>query len=111
MHGRPNRAAFRYPQCSYPQRLTFYGFGQADLTGLCLYDLVPNLPEKWRESHRRSLAGEKQHLGEDVWLRADGGEQWVSSSVYPWRDPSGNIGGIIISPEDISQRKQFEQQL
>jgi PAS domain S-box-containing protein len=91
--------------------ITDYGFGHSDLTGICLYDLIPNLPEKWRESHRRSLAGEKQHLGEDVWIRADGTEQWVSSSVYPWRDPSGSIGGIIISAEDISQRKLNEQLL
>jgi PAS domain S-box-containing protein len=91
--------------------ITDYGFGRSDLTGLCLYDLIPNFPEKWRESHRRSLAGEKQHLGEDVWIRADGSEQWVSSAVYPWSDPRGNVGGIIISAEDISQRKQFEEQL
>jgi PAS domain S-box-containing protein len=90
---------------------TDYGFGHSDLTGLCLYDLIPGLPEKWRESHRRGLAGEKQHLGEDIWIRADGSEQWVSSAVYPWREPSGSIGGIIISAEDISQRKMNEQLL
>jgi PAS domain S-box-containing protein len=90
---------------------TDYGFGHSDLTGLCLYELIPNLPEKWRESHRRGLAGEKQHLGEDVWIRADGAEQWVSSAVYPWREPSGSVGGIIISAEDISQRKMNEQLL
>ncbi|HET6931653.1 MAG TPA: PAS domain S-box protein [Candidatus Acidoferrum sp.] len=91
--------------------ITDYGFGHSDLTGVCLYDLIPNLPEKWRESHRRGLAGEKQHLGEDVWMRADGSEQWVTSAVYPWSDPHGNVGGIIISAEDISERKQFEQRL
>ncbi len=85
--------------------ITDYGFGHSDLTGICLYDLIPNLPEKWRESHRRGLAGEKQHLGEDVWIRADGAEQWVSSSVYPWSDTQGNVGGIIISAEDISPPK------
>ena len=91
--------------------ITDYGFGHSDLTGLCLYDLIPNLPEKWRESHRRGLAGEKQHLGEDVWIRADGAEQWISSAVYPWSDHQGSVGGIIISAEDISQRKLNEQLL
>lgn len=90
---------------------TDYGFGHSDLAGLRLYDLIPGLPEKWRESHRRGLAGEKQHLGEDVWIRADGLEQWVTSAVYPWHDPQGNVGGIIIAAEDISRQKQFEQQL
>jgi len=90
---------------------TDYGFGHSDLTGLGLYDQIPHLPEKWKDTHRRGLEGEKQHLGEDIWIRADGAEQWVSSSVYPWRDPSGSIGGIIISAEDISQRKMNEQLL
>ena len=90
---------------------TDYGFGHADLTGLGLYDLIPNLPDKWKETHSRALAGEKQHLGEDIWVRGDGVQQWVTSSVYPWRDPQGNIGGIIIAAEDITQRKQAEVQL
>ncbi len=88
-----------------------YSFGHEDLAGVCLYDLIPNLPEKWRETHRRGLAGEKQHLGEDIWLRADGVRQWVTSAVYPWRDPQGNVGGIIISAEDVSQRKLAEAEL
>ncbi|HUL32508.1 MAG TPA: PAS domain S-box protein [Candidatus Eisenbacteria bacterium] len=88
-----------------------YGFGRTDLIGVRLYDLIPELPEKWRESHRRGLAGEKQHLGEDAWLRPDGTTLWVSSAVYPWRDPQGNIGGIIVAAEDISQRKRAEAEL
>jgi len=90
---------------------TDYGFGHSDLTGLLLYDLIPNLAEKWRESHRWGLAGQRQHLGEDIWIRADGVQQWVTSAVYPWRDPQGNVGGIITAAEDMTQRKQFEEQL
>ena len=88
--------------------LTDYGSGRSDLAGVCLYDAIPNLPEKWRDSHRRGLAGEKQHVDEDLWVRSDGSPQWVSWALHPWRDPQGNIGGIIIAAEDISQRKQAE---
>jgi len=35
----------------------------------------------------------------------------VTSAVYPWSDPQGTVGGIIISADDISQRKQFEREL
>jgi PAS domain S-box-containing protein len=91
--------------------ITNYGFGRTDLDGVCLYDGIPNIPEKWRESHRRGLAGEKQHLDEDEWIHADGTSQWVSWALHPWRDQSRNIGGIIISAEDISQRKLNQQLL
>jgi PAS domain S-box-containing protein len=88
-----------------------YGFGRPDLFGVCLYDAIPGLPEKWRDSHRRGLAGEKQHVDEDCWTRSDGTEQWVSWALHPWREPHGEIGGIIISAEDISQRKLNEELL
>ena len=91
--------------------ITDYGFGRNDLFGVCLYDAIPNFPEKWKDTHRRGLAGEKQHIEEDHWFRSDGTPQWVSWALHPWRDPSGNIGGIIISAEDISQRKLNEQLL
>jgi PAS domain S-box-containing protein len=91
--------------------ITDYGFGRTDLFGVCLYDAIPNFPEKWKETHRRGLAGEKQHVDEDQWMRADGNLQWVSWALHPWRDPSGTIGGIIISAEDISQRKLSDQLL
>ncbi|GEM_PF-2009558 len=85
-----------------------YGFGRHDLAGICLYDTIPNFPEKWREAHRRGLAGEKLHVDEDDWIRADGAQQWVSWALHPWRDPQGRIGGIIIAAEDITQRKLAE---
>ncbi len=88
-----------------------YGFGRSDLFGVCLYDALPNLSENWRESLVRGLAGEKQHADEDRWIRADGTEQWVSWAMHSWRDPHDNIGGIIISAENITQRKLNEQQL
>ena len=88
-----------------------YGFGRHDLAGVCLYDAIPDLPEKWRDSHRRGLAGEKQHVDEDNWVRSDGTPQWVSWDLHPWRDAQGKIGGIIIAAEDISQRKQAEDEL
>jgi PAS domain S-box-containing protein len=91
--------------------ITDYGSGRYDLAGVCLYDAIPDLPEKWRDSHRRGLAGEKQHVDEDVWVRSDGTPQWVSWDLHPWRDPHGKIGGIIIAAEDISQRKQAATEL
>jgi PAS domain S-box-containing protein len=86
-----------------------YGRGLEELTGLCHYDVHPDLKEAWREVHARGLAGEVVKNDEDSWVQADGRRVWLRWAVHPWREPQGAIGGIIISAEDITARKQAEE--
>ena len=69
--------------------------GASDVIGRSHYDLAPQIPEHWREMHRRALAGETQGHGE----------------MRPWRDDEGEIGGIIIFAEDIAAATETEQAL
>ncbi|MEO8196171.1 MAG: PAS domain S-box protein [Thermoanaerobaculia bacterium] len=85
------------------------GRGRPTPVGLSHYEVNPDLPERWREIHRRSLAGEPQASDEDVWTRADGTEQWLRWSVDPWRDAMGAIGGVVIFLEDISERRRAQE--
>ena len=85
-----------------------FGRGHADLVGLNHYDVLPDLPEAWKEVHRQGLAGASLKNDDDVWDLADGGRIWLRWAVLPWIDEHGAIGGIIISTENISDRKQAE---
>lgn len=80
--------------------------GTPDLVGRNHYDVFPDLPARWREAHRRAFAGEALEVPEDLWVHADGRKQWVHWAVLPWYDETGAIGGLIISGEDITERKQ-----
>jgi PAS domain S-box-containing protein len=73
-----------------------------DLIGRCHYDLFPELPAAWRESHRRTLAGETLSSSEDRFDRADGAVLWVSWETRPWYERDGTIGGIMIASEDVT---------
>ena len=42
------------------------------ITGRSHYDVFPEIPEKWREVHRRGLAGEIISADEDSFVRQDG---------------------------------------
>lgn len=75
------------------------------------YDVLPDIPERWKEVHRRALAGEVIAKDEDRFDRADGTVQWLNWEVRPWHNASGEIGGIVISLEEISERKRAEEAL
>ena len=75
------------------------------------YEINPDLPERWKETHRRGLAGERQRSEEDHWVRADGTMQWIKWEIIPWHRSDGEIGGIIMFYEDITHRKLAEEAL
>jgi diguanylate cyclase (GGDEF)-like protein/PAS domain S-box-containing protein len=81
-----------------------------EIIGLSHYE-VHAVPERWKDAHRRGLAGETIRTKEDRFERANGSVQWLRWEVRPWRTGDGAIGGIIIFSEDITQRKQAEERL
>ena len=85
-----------------------YGLGERDLTGVSHYDIFPEIPTEWREAHRRGLAGEVLRAEADRFERADGSVQWTRWEIRPWYDGAGNIGGIVIFSDDVSELKKAE---
>ena len=100
----------RYLQASR-RWLADYGLIDHQVIGISHYHLFPELPERWREVHRRGLVGEILHEDHDRFDRADGRVQWVKWDVRPWYETGGGIGGIVIFAEDVTQRTLLEQQL
>jgi two-component system, cell cycle sensor histidine kinase and response regulator CckA len=88
-----------------------YGLGDTRLEGRSHYDVFPEIPESWREVHRRALAGEVIRNDEDGFERANGDVQWLRWEVRPWHDGKGQIGGIVIFSEDVTLRRQAEDQI
>ncbi|TLS69138.1 PAS domain S-box protein [Mariprofundus erugo] len=90
---------------------TDFNLGERELAGLSHYDVFPDLPERWKEIHRRCLAGAVESCDEDPFPRADGSIDWVRWQELPWRNSHGEISGVIIFSELITERKQAEQLL
>ena len=89
---------------------TDYGLNAADVLGRSHYEIFPDLPERWKEIHRRGLAGETLRAEEDRWDR-EGGTIWSRWEIRPWRAADGTVGGILILTEDITRRKEMEEAL
>ena len=90
--------------------LTDYKLGYQDVVGRNHYDVFPELPERWKEVHRRCLAGAVETHDDDSFLRADGSTDWLRWEVRPWHDARGVIGGVIMFTEVITERKRAEEE-
>lgn len=87
-----------------------YQLDGQDIIGRSHYEVFPEIPDAWREIHRRALAGEVVREEEDRFLRQNGAAQWLCWEVRPWHARDGAIGGIVIFTEDISARKSVEEE-
>ena len=88
-----------------------YRLGDTDLIGQSHYDVFPELTEVWKAFHRRGLAGESLRSEEDRFVRSDGTEQWVRWELLPWHAADGSVGGIMLFSEDVTARRQIEENL
>ena len=93
-----------------PRWLTDYKLGDQDLVGRSHYEVFPEIPERWKEVHRRCLAGAVEVYDDDSFVRTDGSTDWLRWEVRPWRNARNEIGGIIMFTEVITERKRAEEE-
>ncbi len=86
-----------------------FGRGYQDLVGRRHYDIHPDLPEEWKAVHRECLAGAVRSSAGDMWEMQDGSTSWVRWAIHPWRAGNGDIGGIIIFAEDITEERRAQE--
>lgn len=85
--------------------LNDYGLGDRDILGHSHYEIFPEIPARWKEIHRRGLAGEASRTDEDRFERSDGSAKWLRWEVLPWNNAAGEVGGIVIFTEDITANR------
>ena len=88
-----------------------YGLAGQSLTGRSHYEIFPEITDAWKEAHRRGLAGEVLCSEGDPFERSDGSLQWVRWEIRPWHDAAGEVGGIVIFAEEITDIKLAEAEI
>ena len=73
------------------------------------YELFPNILERWKDVHSRCMKGAVEKSDDDYYEKDDGTPVWLKWEVHPWYNASGEIGGIVIFTENITERKKTEQ--
>ena len=88
-----------------------YSRDSSAVLGHLNYEVFPELPERWKEIHRRCLNGETLREEEDRWDRAGHTATWLRWEIRPWGSKNGLPEGVLIFSEDITERKQTEEML
>lgn len=88
-----------------------YELGNKNVTGHSHYEIFPEIPDRWKEIHRRCLNGETLRADEDTFMRASGKLDWIKWEICPWYESNHKIGGIILFSEVITERKRMEDNL
>lgn len=81
-----------------------YGLEGADVIGRNHDDVFPDAPEHWRKAWRRCLAGAVERRDGDRIVRGDGSVDWVKWEAHPLRMREGEVGGIIVFTEIVTEQ-------
>lgn len=82
-----------------------------ELIGHSHYEFFPQAPAEWKEDYRRALNGETVSPKDIVLTSPDAKMRWLCREVRPWYTASGEIGGLVVSAEDITEQKRAEEAL
>ena len=94
-----------------PRWIGDYRLEGMNIIGQPHYEIFPEIPESWKQVHRRALLGETATAREDRFDRIDGTTQWLNWEVRPWYRKPNKIGGIIIFTEDTTNSRATEHAL
>ena len=87
-----------------------YRLQGVQVLGRSHYEVFPDLPEDWKEAHRRAQAGEVLSRSEDVFQRPSGETAYLRWAIHPWHHPDGRVGGIVMVTDVIDDLVQARQQ-
>ena len=86
-----------------------YSLGKDSVVGRCHYDVMPDVPQRWREIHARCLAGEVITNSEDVFERSDGTRMHIRWAIHPWLTADQCVGGVVIVSDGIDDLVQARE--
>ena len=88
-----------------------YKVKEQEVIGKHHYEVFPDLPQKWRDVHKKALQGEVSSAEDDPYEKEDGTIEWTRWECRPWFEADGTIGGLIVYTEVTTERKRVEESL
>jgi PAS domain S-box-containing protein len=81
-----------------------FGLVGTELEGRSHWEVFPRTRDRCKKIYQNSLAGEAGSY-EQVIINPDGSADWMNWEIRPWSDSNGEIGGVTIFSEVITERR------
>lgn len=79
---------------------------KADLQGVNLFSLYPNLPIRWVKIIENAQKGEATTVKGETYTRYNGKLEFIDASVNPWYTNTKEIGGVVIMADNVTEQVQ-----
>jgi PAS domain S-box-containing protein len=80
--------------------------------GRSAYDLYPDEAEQYYRDDLEVLRSGHPKLGiEELYQTSSGTKRWVRTDKVPYRDSQGQVMGVLVFAQDITERRQAQQAL
>ncbi|NUQ68666.1 MAG: PAS domain S-box protein [Phycisphaerales bacterium] len=89
--------------------LSDHGLDGQDIIGLSHFDLFANEAAHWRAVQARCLQGFVESSDEDAFDDMNGRRQWLRWEARPWANAVGDIGGIMLFTENVTQEVESDR--
>jgi PAS domain S-box-containing protein len=84
----------------------------AEVEGQSTFDLYPEEAEQYYHDDLQVIGSGMPKLGiVELYQSASGEKRWVQTDKVPYRDPQGNVIGVLVFAQNITERKQAEAAL
>jgi PAS domain S-box-containing protein len=84
----------------------------AEVEGQSTFDLYPEEAEQYYQDDLQVIGSGRPKLGiVELYQTASGEKRWVQTDKVPYRDPQGNVIGVLVFAQDITERKHAEAAL
>lgn len=81
----------------------------AEVEGRSTFDLYPEEAEQYYQDDLQVIDSGMSKLGiVELYQTASGEKRWVQTDKVPYRDPRGNVIGVLVFAQDITERKRAE---
>ncbi|PRB91416.1 hybrid sensor histidine kinase/response regulator [Chryseobacterium culicis] len=89
-----------------------FSMNKVDLIGDNLFEISPNIPKERKDIYDNALLG-KTYINSDFMLKVEGKEeiQHYDLKVGPWYLTKDEVGGVIISIQNITNAVQINEEL
>ena len=85
--------------------------GSDSLSGRLHSEVLPGILTSWEGAHQNALQGESTSSEGEAFHLSDGTKHTLSWRIHPWTTAGGEIGGSVVTFEEITHQLKIESKL